>query len=67
MDILPAGLAPICIEDHDSQGRPVNLEWIERGVKRSQPTILIIVMAEIFWCPDRADHQYIARGRPPLP
>ena len=33
LDILPAGLAPICIEDHDSEGRPVNLEWIERGVK----------------------------------
>ena len=32
-DILPAGLAPICIEDHDSDGRPVNLEWIERGVR----------------------------------
>jgi hypothetical protein len=33
LDILPAGLAPICIEDHDSEGRPVNLEWIERGVR----------------------------------
>ena len=33
LDILPAGLAPICIEDHDSEGRAVNLEWIERGVK----------------------------------
>ena len=32
-DILPAGLAPICIEDHDSEGRPVNLDWIERGVR----------------------------------
>jgi len=33
LDILPAGLAPICIEDHDSEGRPVNLQWIERGVR----------------------------------
>ena len=32
-DLLPAGLAPICIEDHDSEGRPVNLQWIERGVR----------------------------------
>jgi len=33
VDLVPAGLAPICIEDHDSEGRPVNIEWIKRGVR----------------------------------
>jgi DNA-directed RNA polymerase specialized sigma24 family protein len=33
LDVLPDGLVPICIEDYDSEGRPVNLEWIERGVR----------------------------------
>ena len=30
---LPDGLAPICVEDHDSEGRPINLQWIDRGVR----------------------------------
>jgi len=30
---LPDGLAPICLEDHDSKGRPINLQWIDRGVR----------------------------------
>ena len=32
-EMLPAGLAPICIEDRDSAGRPINLQWIDRGVR----------------------------------
>ncbi len=32
-ELLPDGLAPICVEDHDSDGRPINLEWIDRGVR----------------------------------
>lgn len=32
-DSLPRNLAPICIEDHDAAGVPINLEWIERGVR----------------------------------
>ena len=30
---LPRNLAPICIEDHDAAGEPINLEWIDRGVR----------------------------------
>jgi len=32
-DNLPRNLAPICIEDHDAAGDPINLEWIDRGVR----------------------------------
>jgi len=32
-DSLPRNLAPICIEDHDAAGHPINLEWIDRGVR----------------------------------
>jgi hypothetical protein len=32
-DNLPRNLAPICIEDHDAAGEPINLEWIDRGVR----------------------------------
>jgi DNA-directed RNA polymerase specialized sigma24 family protein len=32
-DSLPRNLAPICIEDHDAAGLPINLEWIDRGVR----------------------------------
>ena len=32
-DSLPRNLAPICIEDHDAAGEPINLEWIDRGVR----------------------------------
>ena len=32
-DNLPRNLAPICIEDHDAAGGPINLEWIDRGVR----------------------------------
>jgi hypothetical protein len=29
---LPRNLAPICIEDRDAAGRPINPEWVDRGV-----------------------------------
>jgi DNA-directed RNA polymerase specialized sigma24 family protein len=32
-EVLPDGLAPICVEDHDAGGRPINLQWIDRGVR----------------------------------
>jgi DNA-directed RNA polymerase specialized sigma24 family protein len=32
-ELLPAGLAPICVEDHDSAGKPIHVEWIDRGVR----------------------------------
>src|SRR2546425_983746 len=32
-DSLPRNLAPICIEDRDAAGEPINLEWIDRGVR----------------------------------
>ena len=32
-EVLPHGLAPICVEDHDSAGKPINLQWIDRGVR----------------------------------
>jgi len=30
---LPRDLAPICIEDRDAAGKPINPEWIDRGVR----------------------------------
>jgi hypothetical protein len=30
---LPAGLAPICVEDHDAFGKAINRQWIDRGVR----------------------------------
>jgi hypothetical protein len=30
---LPRNLAPICIEDRDTSGKWINVEWIDRGVR----------------------------------
>ena len=47
VDILPAGLAPICVEDHDSAGRPINLQWIDRGVRPIHRDLCHVVTAVI--------------------
>lgn len=36
---LPRELAPICIEDRDARGKPINPQWIDRGVRPIHPAL----------------------------